>query len=100
MAKADKVRAKTSQKVVRSMQQPVDQRKFHPKIRRLAWRKRKHKQGEQQRQKQVSVSRGTEVERWIRPGSGRVKWAPAIKSRQAKRQEPLSSELKANTEGQ
>lgn len=55
---------------------------------------------EQWRQKQVSVSRGTRVERWIRPSFGRVKWASAIKSRQAKRQEPLSSELKANTEGQ
>lgn len=63
-------------------------------------RKRKQKQGEQRRQKQVSVSWGTRVERWIRPGFGRVKWAPAIKSRQAKRQELLSSELKADTEGQ
>lgn len=61
---------------------------------------KKTQAGEQRRQKQVSVSRGTGVERWIRPGFGRVKWAPAIKSQQAKRQEPLSSELKANTEGQ
>lgn len=61
---------------------------------------RKTQAGERRRQKQVSVSRGTGVERWIRPGFGRVKWASAIKSRQAKHQEPLSSELKANTEGQ
>ena len=61
---------------------------------------KKTRAGEQQRQKQVSVSGGTGVERWIRPGFGRVKWASAIKSRQAERQEPLSSELKANTEGQ
>lgn len=36
---------------------------------------------------------------WIKPGFGKVKWALAIKSRQAKRQEPLSLELKAKAGG-
>lgn len=62
-------------------------------------RKKKNKQ-RNSGDKSRFLSAGTGVERWIRPGFGRVKWASAIKSRQAKRQEPLSSELKANTEGQ
>lgn len=60
---------------------------------------RKTQAREQERQKKGSVSRVRGVERWIRPGFGRVKWVSAIKAQQAERQEPLSSERKDNTEG-
>lgn len=59
-------------------------------------RKRKHKQGNSG-DKGRFLSAGALM--WIKPGFGKVKWALAIKSRQAKRQEPLSLELKAKAGG-
>lgn len=49
--------------------------------------KEKHKQGNSG-DKSMFLSAG--ALRWIRPGFGKVKWDLAIKSLQAKHQEPLS----------